>query len=199
MLRRVDIDPILLSCPDQPIPVGAVAEQLEQSATEAGCPTFGLRMAETRTLGTLGLIGLLFEHAATPRETLLALVRYQGLMSEAFAFSLVESEAGTVLRVDLVAGPGARQAAELVLGFACRMVAEASGWRWRPDGAHFVHPAPADLAVHEQVFRCPLVFGDSFNGLVATAAGLDIANPKADPHLAAHAADMLDQIVPAAG
>ena len=47
---------------------------LEESARASQCPTFGLRMAQTRQLTDLGAISLLLTHKRTLRDVLLAMI-----------------------------------------------------------------------------------------------------------------------------
>ena len=62
MLREMQIDRRALTQPDLRISAQAVAELLEVSAARAGCPTFGLRMAESRRLSDFGEVSLLITH-----------------------------------------------------------------------------------------------------------------------------------------
>ena len=62
MLRTAGIDPASLADPDAQIPGRPVGNLLEESARESGCMGFGLLMAESRTLASLGAISLLLRH-----------------------------------------------------------------------------------------------------------------------------------------
>ena len=48
LLRKVGLSRARLADPEQRIPLDAVIELLEASAKASRCPTFGLRMAESR-------------------------------------------------------------------------------------------------------------------------------------------------------
>ena len=196
MMRDQGINPATLADPEQLIagpPVGAL---LEESARQSGCMSFGLLLAECRTLPSLGPISLLLRHQGTAREAVNAMLSYQRLMSEVLDFSIEDAGEMSTIRTDLAPGFRLRQAIELVMGLVCRTVSEVVGGRWHPESAHFVHDAPADLSVHRRVFQCPLVFQSGFNGFACPTASLDAPNPAADSIMARHAKRYLDLLVP---
>src|SRR5262245_24495822 len=90
MLRRLKLDPAVLSKPDTRVPVAAVVTLLANSAEQSGCVTFGLRMAEARRLSDFGALGLLMKHQRTLREILAMIGRYRRLLNEALAVQVEE-------------------------------------------------------------------------------------------------------------
>lgn len=201
MLREFRISPAALGDPDAMLNSGAVADLLEASAKESGCDSFGLLMAESRTLASLGPISLLLAHQPTAREVLDALIEYQGVMNEVVSLDLEDSRQGdtkglAILRVGYANGYDGRQAIELLMAVICRMVSELVSGRWHPDLAYFRHSAPADLSHHMRLFQCPLVFDADFNGLVSAESALDVPNPAAESVMARHAKRYLDMLVP---
>jgi AraC-like DNA-binding protein len=195
MLRRAGIKPESLAVPEDPIAVVPVVMLLEDSARESGCAVFGLLMAESRSLATIGAVNLLLKHQPTARDVIEAAVRYRRVMGEAISIAVEDIGETTVIRTELPAGLEARQATELLMGLTCRAISEIVGGRWHPESAHFVHDAPADLAVHRRVFQCRLVFASSYNGLACPTAWLDAPNPSADSVMARHAERYLATLV----
>lgn len=201
LLRRVKISPATLADPDALIPSGAVADLLEYSAEESGCQSFGLLMAESRTLASLGPISLLLAHQGTARDVLNAMVDYQSVLNEMMSLDVEhESEAGdgglAVIRVGFIGGYDGRQAIELLMAIICRTISELVSGRWHPDLAYFRHGAPDDTGIHARIFQCPLLFDADFNGLVCAEAALDAPNPAAESAMARHAKRYLDMLVP---
>lgn len=205
MLRRVRINPATLDDPDALLPSGAVADLLEASATESGCESFGLLMAESRTLPSLGPLSLLLAHQGTARDVLDALVDYQSVLNEVMSLDVEHvpqgggSEDGgalAIIRAGFIGGYDGRQAIELLMAIICRTVSEVVSGRWHPDLAYFRHSAPADLSHHMRIFQCPLIFDAEFNGLVCSEAALDAPNPAAETAMARHARRYLDMLVP---
>lgn len=200
-LRRFRISPALLADPDGTLPANAVADLLEYSADESGCQSFGLLMAECRSLASLGPISLLLAHQSTARDVLNSIVEYQGLLNEVMSLDIehvADAEKGgiAIIRAGFLGGYDGRQAVELLMAIVCRTVSEVVSGRWRPDLVYFRHGAPEDLGVHARIFHCPLVFDAEFNGLVCSEASLDTPNPAAESAMARHARRYLDMLVP---
>ena len=77
MLRRAKIDPAALADPDHLLASAPVTKLLEESARESGCLSFGLLMAEPRSMASVGALSLLLTHQPTARDVVEAVVRYQ--------------------------------------------------------------------------------------------------------------------------
>ena len=197
LMRRVDLDPQALSNPDMRLNARAFGELLELSAAEAGCPTFGLRMAEQRRASDFGPLSLLLTHQPTVRDVLATAVRYSALINDTLTLALEETSGTVVIREEVLAVSPilARQAHELTVGVMVRIFQALIGARWRAVSVHFIHPAPEDLSDHRRIFGDAVVFGCDFNGLVCDAQDLDQANPGADPALAAYARRFVDGMV----
>jgi len=201
LLRRVGLSRARLADPEQLIPLTAVIELLETSAEASGCPTFGLRMAESRQLSNFGVVSLLLSHQPTFREALLAIMQYRHLLNESLAMHLEDAGKTVIVREELVgdAPLNSRQGIELALGVLFRMGSALLGPNWHPVSVNFTHPAPADLQVHRRVFRCPVHFDAEFNGIVTPAADLDRPNPNADPAMARYARQFVESLPGAGG
>ncbi len=201
-LRRFRISPAMLDDPEATLPSNAVADLLEYSAEESGCQSFGLLMAECRTLPSLGPLSLLLAHQGTARDVLDSIVEYQSVMNEVMSLDIehvADADKGglAIIRAGFIGGYDGRQAVELLMALICRMVSEVVSGRWHPDLAYFRHSAPEDLNVHMRVLQCPLLFDAEFNGLVCSEASLDAPNPAAESAMARHAKRYLDMLVPA--
>ena len=201
LLRKVGLSRARLADPEQRIPLDAVIELLEASAKASRCPTFGLRMAESRHLSNFGVVSLLISHQPTLRAALLVIMRYRHLLNESLAMYVEEAGKIVIIREELVGDKGlqSRQGIELALGVLSRMGSAVLGPHWRPISVEFTHPASADLTVHRRVFYCPVHFGAEFNGIVCHAADLDRPNPNADPAMARYARQFVESLPDAGG
>jgi AraC-like DNA-binding protein len=196
MLRRAGIDPAELADPEHRLDAGRVATLLEDSARESGCPVFGLLMAQSRSVASVGAIGLLLKHQGTARDVVDSVVQYQSLIAGVIAISAEKHDGATIVRTELSAGIGGPQSTEYLMGLFCRIVSELTGGRWHPESAHFLHDSAGDTAVHRRIFQCPLVFRSDFNGFVCPTDSLDAPNPAADSIMARHARRYLDMLTP---
>jgi len=171
-----------LEDPDLLIPAETGARLLELAAERAREPAFGLRMAESRRLSNLGPLGLLVRDEPSLRHALQAIVANIYLHNEALQAELGEQDRLVTLRVHMdTSGVAQRQAIELALGVAFRILRVFLGSDWRPRLVCFTHPAPARVSLHRSIFGPAVEFGHLFNGIVCNAADLDAPNPGADP------------------
>lgn len=199
MLREFGIEPAVLEDPEQPLPVLAVTRLLEASAARAHCPHLGLLMAESRSLASIGPAALVLKHQPTAGHVIDAIIRHQRAFGLALNLSSQLAEDLLLVRTELQGAPATRQASELLVGFTCRCIAAVIGRHWTPETVHFVHSAPADLAVHRRVFSCPVQFESSFNGFSCDRAAVSAENPAGDRELAAYAERFFQLLVPAKG
>ena len=194
LLRTARLSQALLSDPEQRIPVEACAALLEAAAQAAGCPTFGLRMAESRQLSDFGVMSLLISQQATLRDALDTIIRYRHLVNESVAILLETSGKVVMIRQEVVLDAPSRQATELAIGVVFRLCRALLGPQWHPLSVNFTHAAPPDQQVHRRLFGCPLEFGSEFNGIVCLAEDLAVPNPTGNAAMARHAQRVVDTL-----
>lgn len=195
LVVKAGLPPRCLDDPDLKIASRDVGRLLELAAERGREPAFGLRMAESRRLSNLGPLALLVRDEPTLRSVLEALMRHIHLHNEALAVHVEQVSNLVVIRAELAAEGAAslRQATELVVGVAFRVLQPFMGASWQPRLVCFTHAAPASPGVHRRVFGRAVEFGHDFNGIVCNAADLDAANPGADPVMARYAKRLLAQ------
>ncbi|MER7770918.1 AraC family transcriptional regulator [Kitasatospora sp. NPDC096140] len=175
------------------VPVEAVAELFERSASATGCHDLGLRLAEGRRLATMGAISLAAREEPDVRHALDVLMRYQHLHNEALRSRITEANGLATLHLALDVSHG-RQAAELLVGAAHRYLCSLIGSAWRPVTVLLGHDAPADTATHHRVLGPAIRFGQESNAIVFYAADLDAPNQLSDPLLRPYARQYLEAI-----
>lgn len=193
-LRRTGLTRTMLEDPDQRIPAEAAVALLEEAARASRCPTFGLRMAESRQLSNFGVVSLLITHQATLRDVLTTTIQYRHLLNESLAMQIEDAGKMVIVREEVVSEAPARQATELAIGVLFRMCAALLGARWRPYSVNFSHDAPPDLTLHRRMFTCRIEFSSEFNGIVFAAADLEAPNPSADPAMARYAQRFVESL-----
>jgi AraC-like DNA-binding protein len=199
LLRSVGLTRSMVANPEQMLPARSVVQLLEESARLSGCAAFGLKMAERRKLADLGLVSLLIAHQVTLRDALDVLSEYRHRINSNLTLQIEDCGETFFLREHLGLNPPmvSRQANDIALGVLyqmCRAVMPAS---WRPQCVCFGYekPAPADRAVYDRLFDCPLHFGSDFDGMVVAAADMDRENPRADAALADHARQLVAAMI----
>ena len=180
--------------PELKIPIDAVRRLLEASAERSGVEAFGLMMAETRRLSSLGPLGLLVREQPTLRLRAEALARYANRLNEALFLTIEDAGEVVVLREELIVGGAGsvRQSTELAIGVAFRVLQTLLGPGWKPRRVCFAHDAPANRSVHKRVFGRIVEFGHNFNGIVCARKDLDVPNPNADPMMARYAQGLVE-------
>ena len=197
LVRAVGIDRSCLFDPDIKIPTDPVVRLLEMSASAARVEDFALRMAETRHFSNLGPLALAARDAATLREGLEAAIRYQSLQNEALLLSLEAMGDVVIFKSGMLANrssPG-RQAIELIVGVAHRLICQLFGGAWRSRPVWFSHGPPADMTTHLRLFGPWVEFGQDCNGILLEAGDLDAPLPASDPAMARHVKQYLDPLL----
>ncbi|MGH8345424.1 MAG: AraC family transcriptional regulator [Pseudomonas sp.] len=195
-LSHFGLSQSMLENPDQRIPMVVVIMLLEASAQASGCETFGLRMAESRQLSNFGVISLLLTHQPTLRDALSTILQYRHLLNESLALHIEEAGGTVTLREEIITDSpvSTRQCIELAIGVLHRLCGSLLGSNWRPLRVHFSHDAPADLKIYRRIFDCKIIFNSEFNGIVCSAAHLNVVNPDADPEMARYAQGFMESL-----
>ena len=175
------------------IPAQAVRDVLEASAERSGVESFGLQMAETRLLSSMGPLGLLLREQPTKRAAVEALARYANRLNEALFLTIEDAGEVVVLREEVIVGGSGsiRQATELAIGVAFRALQVLLGAQWKPRRVCFAHDAPADRSLHRRMFG-HVEFGHDFNGIVCARNDLEGEIAGADPVMARYAHDLVE-------
>jgi AraC-like DNA-binding protein len=198
LLRLAGLDASLLEDPESMVPASAVTTVLEEAARQSCCEHFGLLMAETRSLGSLGPISVALAHEPRVGTVIEAMVRYQHLFGDAFQIDATVIGDATFVRFDPIGANLKRQGTELALALFCRCIAMILNRRWSPEEIHFIHSAPADMRIHRRSFSCPIVFDSDSNAIVFSQEALQERNPAGDAELAHQAERLLALIMPPA-
>src|SRR6185369_1629036 len=134
MLAEFKLPPRALADPELMVPIDSVRGLLEASAERSGVEGFGLLMAEARSLGNLGPLGLLLREQPTVRLALEALVREGRRLNDALFLTIEDSGDVVVLREELIVGGSGsvRQSTELAIGVAFRALGALLGRDWKP-------------------------------------------------------------------
>lgn len=195
LLSEVGIDRRALDDPDMRISAPAVGRLLELAAQKAKVETFGLHMAETRSIAILGPIGLLLREEPTVRHALQSLAKYLFLHNEALVLHLdeVEDQAVVSLEVHLARQMPFRQGVELSIAVLYRVLQSLIGPTWQPIVC-LSHEAPARRDVHHRMLGPRVDFRCNYNGMIFPARDLDRPLPGASPIFAEHARRYLESM-----
>jgi AraC-like DNA-binding protein len=207
LVRSLDADPIPLlaaagldvsdlAAHNRWLRADAVARLLELSAAATSREDFGLLLAEGRRLSILGPVSLAAREEPDIRSALEMLIRYEHLHNEALRTRLSESFGLATVELSLDTGTTAqtRQAAELGVGAAHRIIRSLMGSEWHPLTVCFTHRPPADLGTHHRVLGPSVRFRQDFTGVVFYARDLDAPNTMSDPQLRPYTREYLKSV-----
>jgi len=184
MLRMAKLPARALDDPNVLISADSVGWLLEESARLSGQEAFGLLLAETRSLGNLGMLALLIREEPTLRAAVHSLVRYMRLQNAGVQLRLDDPGDMVMLHVGYMQGHGvSRQAIEQSTGIGLRTLRVLSRDTFRPVRICFTHEEPASIAVHRRVLGTAIAFSQECNAIVCRTRDLDMPIPAADPAL----------------
>ena len=176
------------------ISADSVGWLLEESARLSGQESFGLLLAETRSLGNLGMLALAMREEPTLRAAVESCVRYMRLHNAGVQLRL--DDQGEVVLVHVGVNMSrvgfSRQAIEQSMGVGMRMLRVLSSDTFRPVRFCFTHERPASLEVHRRVLGTAIAFSQEFNAIVCRGRDLDVPIPASDPTLNREVKRLLD-------
>lgn len=172
LLRHVQLTPAILTQRDQRIAASAYLEMLAQGARLSGDPHLGLHLGEAVRPGYYGVLGYLLMSCATLADALHRQARYAALVGDLGRVTLADEPPRAGLEPQVAHGWEPRLPQQRALLAEETLAGWVTFGRWitgldiPPTEVRFQHPAPADIAEYQRIFRCPVRFGQSDNALV---------------------------------
>ncbi|MED5609761.1 MULTISPECIES: AraC family transcriptional regulator [Pseudomonas] len=204
LLAGVQLDPAVLDQREARIAASVYVDLLELGLALSGDADLGLHLGEAVRPGHFGVLGYLLMSCATLGDALHRQARYAELVGSLGRVELADEppRAGHEPLVRHSWEPllprQQRQLAEETLACWLRFGHWISGRDQAPLEVRFRHPAPADIAEHRRIFRCPVLFGQADNALVfprrLLALPLEQADSQIQRTLDAYAGRLLESI-----
>jgi AraC-like DNA-binding protein len=194
VLRMAKLPARVLDDPNMMIDASSVGWLLEESARRSGQESFGLLLAEKRSLANLGMLALVIRDEPTLRAAVQSSIRYLRLHNAGVQLRLEDQGDVALLHVDVDMQPHGvwRQAAEMSTGILLRTLRVLTQDTFRPARIMFTHEEPADLEVHRRVLGTAIEFSQECNAIVCRSADLTMPIPAADPTLNREVKRLLD-------
>lgn len=147
---------------------------------------FGLKAGTVVGPASFNVVGFIVQSAATLRQALTVVQKYQSLISDGGRFQLLAGPQTSWLvyhprQGDLAFSPHQSEAV---------LAAVVSASRWitpqplKPTLVRFSHEAVGPLAGYREAFGCPIEFNQAYSGLLIDNAVLDLPLPQANAQLA---------------
>ncbi len=171
LLRRCELDPLVLRRPDLYVPYARFAQALNLAAAEGPAPSFGLQLSEYHDYLVFGPFGLLLAQADSFAEVLKLTQQYVHLHAQGISLHLQTQ--GEQLRVEyrlqLQEPVDLRQLRELGLGVTQRTMAGLFAAEWQPRRLLISHAALGEPHEYARLFSCPVLFEQPCSSFVTDA------------------------------
>lgn len=171
LLQRNGIDFSILEDTENLISLNATIQLLEDSATLARCPDFGLRLARYQDMSMLGLLAIVIQNAATIAQAMEDASRFLFLHSPAFEVvpddrsSLFEDCTTLRFEIHIPTSVQQRQMLEGGLAHTYRLARMLVGDPFRLRAVSLPHAPLASKIAYSKFFDAPVYFSQHFAGL----------------------------------
>lgn len=186
-LAYAQIDPQQLKDNNSRIPLHCHEQLLTLLCQQSQDPLFGLHSARFVQPASWGVLGYITMNCATLGQAMSRILPYEKLVGD-MGTSRIEQHGAQLAMIWQCrqTNPALRrQLVEHVLAswliYARRLIDQPAN----PDAVYFEHSQPSGttLADYQQVFGCPVLFNQAFNGLLGPAAFLELPVQQADAQL----------------
>lgn len=176
LLRRCELDPLVLRRPDLYVPYAHFARALNLAAELGPAPGFGRQLSEYHDYLVLGPFGLLLAQAESFTDVLKLTQQYVHLHAQGIALHVQPwgEHLHVEYRLELQEPVDLRQLRELGLGVMQRTMARLFGEHWRPNQLLIGHAALGDPKDYARLFPCPVLFEQHGSGFVVNTDIFDL-------------------------
>lgn len=194
LLARLSLPADYLDRPDLMIPMETKVELLDLGAQLSGCAHFGLKLAQQQNISALGTVGLLLQQCATLGDAMHTITSAIGQTAQGLEVWL-EEKAGAngeplaylCSRYDFD-GPSAhsRQHCDNLVAGGFNMIRFLLAEPVRLQAVYLCGPAPTAegaLQPYRDLFQCPVIFDQDFNGVAFPAELLTRPVAGANPEM----------------
>lgn len=198
--QRFGITPGVEHEEDAFVPFGPFVRMLDASATELGCPDFGLRLARWQGLDILGPVAVIARNARTLQEGLESIARFLYVHSPALKLGVEPLDEGSDLRFTYEVTEQSllvlRQGYELSMANGVRMIRLLGGPDATPSSVSFLHDQMGPDEAYAEALGCPVRFGQSWCGFEVPPAFASRPIDRADPETRRIATMYLESVYP---
>jgi AraC-like DNA-binding protein len=204
VVSAAGLDPPALHDADARIPHELALALWREAVQRSGDDAFGMHAAEDIRSGAFDVLDYATRSSATLGQGLRRLVRYHRILHDGAVVQLdVEGEGALLTHALPTSAVLPRQVAEFIVAAWLVVARQATGVDFAPVEVRFRHRAPADASEHRRLFRAPIRFRSTANGMVLDRATLERPLVKSDPGLCAvlerHLVELLERIPRATG
>ena len=174
VLSEVGVEPSLLADSENTIPFASVGRLLQHCAERTGCAHFGLVLGERGGAESLGVVGLLAQHAPDVATALRDIVLHLHLHDRGAipTLSVCGDTAMLGYAIYQRGVVGTDHIYDAAMAIAFNILSELCGRGWAPTEVLFCHSEPPDIQPFRRCFRSPLRFDAEQTALIFPASWL---------------------------
>lgn len=197
LFHTAGIDPDCLADPDARIPLSQTTRLWAAVVAATGDEAFGLRVARHVNQTTFHALTVTTLVSDSLRDAMQRMSRYGRVVTDAARLEYGEDDGHCWLRLGHVPvePPPAWQAVDAFAAIMVRTARALVGKDCGPERAEFARPVPAQPAVFEQMFRCPISFGVGHTRIIYTRELAERRLETANPALRAVNEALLDDML----
>jgi len=203
VLARAGLDEALLASPDFRVGRRQNMRMWRHIEEQLGDESLGLRMCQGLKTSSLGMLGFITQSCATVGESMELFVELYPLLRDWGRAELVHQGDRVALRSLAFVkgdGPWRRSLAEAAVAATVTVGQKWLRERYPLEAVHFQHARPQDVSLYEDIFGCPVLFGQPHNELIHRREALDMplvqAQPELRDYLASTARSWLKELSP---
>lgn len=178
---KVDLDPIVLTIPDQRIPASVHYAVWREAVKQTGDENLGLHFGEAFNVSNYGIVGYVLLNCQTLADVFEKYGRYTYLFCQGIPNQLSVSDGMAFFECHLSSElmpqddrlEESRYDAECTFASTLAAVKSLTGKELCPSMVSFRHASPVDLSEYRRIFQTELKFSMPFNRLTFSAAYLD--------------------------
>ncbi len=168
---------------------------LEDTALQLNCDDFGLQFSTCQDFSVLGPIALAAQRGKNLAEALQRVVKYMHVYTPAIFIRLSyipeDERVLFTYQINLKGPIVSRQAIELSVGLACKVLDLLTQGKSKPKLVIFPYESPVSMLAHRRFFKCPIKFQQGVAGIYLNAVDMQLPIVQMDERMGDLAYDFL--------
>jgi AraC-like DNA-binding protein len=174
IFRAAGVDPECMFDAAARIPFQTIEALVTEGARQSGDVNFGLREAQYFRPAHLGALGFAWLASSSLRMAFERLSRFSAMINDALHISLQDQQEVFQVRFSInLHGENEYLREQGQLSIAVKSCRSIAGEKFSPRKVFFRQPEPSDSSTFFEYFRCPVIFGSEFTGLLIDQQWMD--------------------------
>ncbi len=195
LLKKQGLNLVMIQQADGLFRYRSFVTLLEDTALQLECDDFGLQFSTYQDFSVLGPIALAAQRGSNLAEALQRVVKYMHVYTPAILIRLshipLDEQILFTYQINLKGHIESRQAIELSVGLACRILDLLTQGKSKPKMVVFPYDPPISMLTHRRFFKCPVKFQQSVAGVFLNSSDMALPIVQMDKRMGDMAYDFL--------